>query len=276
VGRSGSESGVHTEDEVRSEGLARTEAAKIAETSQAPGDSCLSAPLSHLPSGQGGPQARAQVAMRGLCGCGFVGRAGDHAGASCRDSEDGVSESGCPFCFPPAERLFHIGKLVLGLWDGYPVSRGHALLVPKRHVATWFDATFEEQAELNAAIAIARAMILEKYQPDGFNIGVNVGEAAGQTVFHLHVHVIPRYRGDVPNPRGGVRHVIPCKAHYPTSCREGRRALLAAHGTVPGQGKLARGAEAEYRRTGGDPVCDLEVPRALCRRPFRAPEPGAA
>ena len=135
-----------------------------------------------------------------------------------------MSESSCPFCFPPAERLFHIGKLVLGLWDAYPVSDGHALLVPKRHVATWFDATLEEQAELNAAIAIARSTILEKYKPDGFNIGVNVGEAAGQTVFHLHVHVIPRYRGDVPNPRGGVRHVIPHRGDYfalaSTACGE--------------------------------------------------------
>ena len=126
-----------------------------------------------------------------------------------------MSEPDCPFCFPPAERLFHTGKLVLGLWDGYPVSDGHALLVPKRHVATWFDASSEEQGELIEAIAITKRVIEERYQPDGYNIGINVGEAGGQTVFHLHVHVIPRYCGDVDDPRGGVRKIIPHRGCYP-------------------------------------------------------------
>lgn len=103
---------------------------------------------------------------------------------------------------------------MLGLWDGFPASPHHALLVPKRHVATWFDASPEERRELTEAIDIARARILERASPDGYNVGFNVGSAGGQTVFHLHVHVIPRYAGDVPDPRGGIRHVIPAKANY--------------------------------------------------------------
>ena len=100
------------------------------------------------------------------------------------------------------------------LWDNYPVSPGHALLVPRRHVPTWFDAAPEEQQELTAAIEIARAAILARHRPDGFNVGMNLGAAAGQTVGHLHLHVIPRYAGDVPDPRGGVRWVVPQRADY--------------------------------------------------------------
>lgn len=133
---------------------------------------------------------------------------------------------GCPFCEPDPSRIFHRGRLVLGLWDGFPVSPGHALLVPVRHAATWFDATPEEIEELVASVAIARDAVLARFAgdpgssgdgpgpPHGWNVGVNVGEAAGQTVFHLHVHVIPRWRGDVPDPRGGVRGVIPSKRDY--------------------------------------------------------------
>lgn len=121
----------------------------------------------------------------------------------------------CPFCAVAGEeRVFHAGELVFALWDGYPVSPGHALVIPRRHVAGWFDASPDEQAALMHGLEIARAAILERYKPDGFNIGINVGEAAGQTVFHLHVHLIPRYAGDVDDPRGGVRHVIPTKARY--------------------------------------------------------------
>src|SRR5512140_1717486 len=111
----------------------------------------------------------------------------------------------CPFCPPAPQAVFHEGPLVLGVWDQYPVSEGHALLVTRRHVATWFDATDQERAELAAATFIARDAILRKCPADGFNIGINVGPAGGQTVPHLHVHVIPRRQGDVPNPRGGVR-----------------------------------------------------------------------
>lgn len=120
----------------------------------------------------------------------------------------------CPFCEPARDRIFHEDPLVIALWDGFPVSPGHALIVPRRHVPTWFDASAEEQAAILGTIDRVRQEILGRYHPDGFNIGINVGEAAGQTVFHLHLHVIPRYRGDVPNPRGGVRRVIPHRADY--------------------------------------------------------------
>ncbi|HKK30159.1 MAG TPA: HIT family protein, partial [Alphaproteobacteria bacterium] len=99
-------------------------------------------------------------------------------------------------------------------WDRYPVSPGHALLVPRRHVAGWFDASQEEQQALVAALEAAKRKIEKEHRPDGYNIGVNIGEAAGQTVDHLHVHLIPRYQGDIADPRGGVRHVIPAKAGY--------------------------------------------------------------
>jgi ATP adenylyltransferase len=121
----------------------------------------------------------------------------------------------CPFCSPPTDRLIAEGERILALWDTHPVSPGHALIIPRRHVTDWFSATDAERAALTAAIADVRREIERHHRPDGYNIGINVGEAAGQTVFHLHVHVIPRYRGDVAQPRGGVRGVIPSRADYP-------------------------------------------------------------
>lgn len=125
-----------------------------------------------------------------------------------------MMDTECPFCNPAQGRLFFESDLVLGIWDAFPVSYGHALLVTRRHVATWFDATADERQALTAAIDMARQAILASHQPDGFNIGINVGETAGQTVPHLHLHVIPRYAGDVADPRGGIRHVIPGRANY--------------------------------------------------------------
>lgn len=121
----------------------------------------------------------------------------------------------CPFCIPPQDRIVLENTLVLALWDAHPVSPGHALIIPRRHVSDWFSATVAEQQALTAAIDDVRREIERHHRPDGYNIGINVGEAAGQTVFHLHVHVIPRYRGDVAQPRGGVRGVIPSRADYP-------------------------------------------------------------
>jgi diadenosine tetraphosphate (Ap4A) HIT family hydrolase len=104
--------------------------------------------------------------------------------------------------------------LVYGLWDGFPVSPGHALLIANRHMPTWFDATSEERIALMTAMDSAKAIIEKDHRPDGYNIGINCGPAAGQTIFHLHVHLIPRYSGDVPDPRGGVRRVILQNASY--------------------------------------------------------------
>ena len=103
---------------------------------------------------------------------------------------------------------------VLVLADGFPVSPGHALVVPRRHVAGLFDLDADEQAAVWSMVAEVRAELAQGLTPDGFNIGLNDGRAAGQTVMHAHVHVIPRSHGDVADPRGGVRWVVPGKAAY--------------------------------------------------------------
>jgi diadenosine tetraphosphate (Ap4A) HIT family hydrolase len=120
----------------------------------------------------------------------------------------------CPFCNPAQDRVIWGTELVVALWDGFPVSPGHALLVPRRHIGTWSSASEAEQAALFNAIVDVQREIERQYEPDGYNIGINSGKAAGQTVPHLHVHIIPRFQGDVDDPRGGVRGVIPDKADY--------------------------------------------------------------
>jgi superfamily II DNA or RNA helicase/HKD family nuclease/diadenosine tetraphosphate (Ap4A) HIT family hydrolase len=121
----------------------------------------------------------------------------------------------CPFCPPRAEAVFYTGTSVLGLWDAFAVTPGHALLVTKAHRPTWFDATDEERRELASATSVVREAVLAAH-PDvsGFNLGVNIGQSGGQTVPHLHVHVIPRREGDVADPRGGVRTIIPGRGLY--------------------------------------------------------------
>lgn len=94
------------------------------------------------------------------------------------------------------------------------MSDGHTLVITRRVVPDLFACTEAERAALLALVDVVRRQLDESHRPDGYNVGVNVGEAAGQTVLHVHVHVIPRYRGDVPDPRGGVRHVIPGRGNY--------------------------------------------------------------
>jgi diadenosine tetraphosphate (Ap4A) HIT family hydrolase len=98
--------------------------------------------------------------------------------------------------------------------DTLPVSPGHTLIVPKRHIAGIFDAEPDEVAALWEAVQQARVQLLKEFSPDGFNIGINDGLAAGQTILHLHIHIIPRYKGDMPDPRGGIRWIFPDKAVY--------------------------------------------------------------
>ena len=98
--------------------------------------------------------------------------------------------------------------------DAFPVSPGHTLLVPRRHVGSLFDLTVVEWVELGQLLAQVRTALQAEFRPDGFNVGINDGTAAGQTVMHLHVHLIPRYRGDRPDPRGGIRWIFPDKARY--------------------------------------------------------------
>lgn len=120
----------------------------------------------------------------------------------------------CPFCSLPPDRILGENGKAIWFQDGFPVSPGHSLLIPKRHVASFFEATTEERGALLALLDQARQTIQESNAPDGFNIGVNVGAAAGQTVPHLHIHLIPRYQGDQEDPRGGVRKTFPEKAVY--------------------------------------------------------------
>jgi superfamily II DNA or RNA helicase/diadenosine tetraphosphate (Ap4A) HIT family hydrolase/SOS-response transcriptional repressor LexA len=120
-----------------------------------------------------------------------------------------------PFLKVPESEWVASNALAFAIRDRYPVSTGHTLVIPRRLVATWFEATPEEQRALFELVDVVKRGLEESTaRPDGYNIGINVGAAAGQTVFHLHVHVIPRYRGDMADPRGGVRHVIPSKGNY--------------------------------------------------------------
>lgn len=119
----------------------------------------------------------------------------------------------CPFCSPDRDILLATSQ-ALALYDKYPVSPGHALVIPTRHVADYFELSEAEKAACWALVDRVRAHLQEQYRPDGFNIGINCGAAAGQTVWHAHIHVIPRYTGDVAEPRGGVRGVIPEKRDY--------------------------------------------------------------
>lgn len=121
----------------------------------------------------------------------------------------------CPFC-----RLSQKVEIIcetatcVAFYDGYPVSPGHALIIPKKHVASYFDLTNHEREAMNIMLQYVKQKIDERYHPDGYNIGINVNEAGGQSIFHVHMHLIPRYKGDVKNPKGGVRGVIPHKQQY--------------------------------------------------------------
>jgi diadenosine tetraphosphate (Ap4A) HIT family hydrolase len=124
-------------------------------------------------------------------------------------------EEECRFCVnKPGRRLMIKGEHGFAAWDRHPASEGHFLVIPYRHFASYFDITDEELVDLWKLVARGREMVEEKYRPDGYNIGINVGAAAGQSIHHLHIHVIPRYQGDVENPKGGVRGVIPHKKLY--------------------------------------------------------------
>ena len=121
----------------------------------------------------------------------------------------------CIFC-KPSPRLEYITESsnCMAVFDGYPVSKGHTLIVPKEHISNYFEIPKSLQCELWEMVTFINKILTKKFHPDGFNVGINCGEAAGQTVFHAHIHVIPRYAGDTPNPRGGVRHVIKGRGSY--------------------------------------------------------------
>ncbi len=123
-------------------------------------------------------------------------------------------ERRCIFCEPVASRLIAADPLAYAIRDVFPVSMGHTLIIPRRHVAGLFDATDEELKAIFRLLRICRDELMQAYTPDGYNVGVNIGRAAGQTIFHLHVHLIPRYSSDCADPTGGVRNVIPGSGPY--------------------------------------------------------------
>ncbi|MBM3758533.1 MAG: HIT family protein [Acidobacteria bacterium] len=121
----------------------------------------------------------------------------------------------CVFCVPQAERVFVENDLAFALWDAFPVTERHALILPRRHIQDYFALTSEELLACDDLLRQARELVLASDPSvEGFNVGANVGEVAGQTIFHCHIHLIPRRSGDVENPRGGVRHLIPGKGAY--------------------------------------------------------------
>jgi diadenosine tetraphosphate (Ap4A) HIT family hydrolase len=120
----------------------------------------------------------------------------------------------CAFCNLSPKRVIDENATAIAIRDGYPVSPGHTLLIPRRHMGSFFDLSEIERSDVLALLDRAKKAVDEEFQPLGYNLGINDGAAAGQTVPHLHVHLIPRFEGDSPDPRGGVRWVIPGKAKY--------------------------------------------------------------
>jgi ATP adenylyltransferase len=125
------------------------------------------------------------------------------------------AEQLCLFCSMPSGRVIAADSLVYAIRDGFPVTTGHSLVIPKRHVDDFFGLTEDELIACSRMLRTLRqSIVAEDSSVEGFNIGMNAGTAAGQTVFHCHIHLIPRRYGDVQDPRGGVRGVIPGRAVY--------------------------------------------------------------
>ena len=120
----------------------------------------------------------------------------------------------CPFCSLERSRVIVQNDFVMAFYDGFPVNPGHTLIVPKRHVANYFDLEREEKEALWEMADYCKTILDNQFKPSGYNIGINIGVSAGQSVPHVHLHLIPRYEGDTPNPRGGVRGVIPKRQNY--------------------------------------------------------------
>jgi diadenosine tetraphosphate (Ap4A) HIT family hydrolase len=120
----------------------------------------------------------------------------------------------CPFCTLPPSRVVHENEVGVAIRDGFPISKGHTLIIARRHVGSLFDLSSFEVSGLMELLREARTVLDREHGPDGFNVGINDGAAAGQTIPHLHIHLIPRYQGDQTDPRGGVRWIFPEKADY--------------------------------------------------------------
>jgi diadenosine tetraphosphate (Ap4A) HIT family hydrolase len=124
------------------------------------------------------------------------------------------SPADCPFCQMPAERILACNTQAFAVADAFPVSAGHTLIILRRHVPDFFLVTSEELAAIHELLGCMKAQLESGHHPGGYNVGVNIGATAGQTMMHVHVHLIPRYAGDVTDPRGGIRNVLPGKGPY--------------------------------------------------------------
>jgi diadenosine tetraphosphate (Ap4A) HIT family hydrolase len=156
-----------------------------------------------------------------------------------------------PFLAVPQSDWLCANELAFAIRDRFPVSPGHTLVIPRREVATWWEATRDEQAAIFDLVEVCkRALDARAPAPEGYNIGINAGEVAGQTVMHLHLHLIPRYRGDVPDPRGGIRHVIPGKGNYFAQAESGEPRRLGKRPGTPVRihRVVARTLESSSRR----------------------------
>lgn len=131
-------------------------------------------------------------------------------GEKLRDRND--TRESCPFC--RTDEALLANSLAYARLDKFPVTPGHVLIIPLRHEPIFFSVSHEELKSIWALVVKAKQLIDRKFQPDGYNLGVNVGRTSGQTIAHTHLHLIPRYRGDAVDPSGGVRGVIPAKQHY--------------------------------------------------------------
>lgn len=125
-----------------------------------------------------------------------------------------VSHDRCPFCDLSNRQVLYRNNFAFAIRDAYPVSVGHALVIPDRHVADLFELPDHEIRAVFEAVREAKTLLTTEFSPTAFNVGINIGRDAGQTVMHAHVHVIPRYAGDVDDPTGGIRNVIPGKGRY--------------------------------------------------------------
>ncbi len=122
----------------------------------------------------------------------------------------------CLFCdiLLQKDKIIFENNLAYAIFDNYPVTKGHALIIVKRHFESYFDASLAELEAIDDALKNVKKILDDSIHPDGYNLGVNQGLASGQSVMHLHVHLIPRHFGDIPNPRGGIRGVFPDKQNY--------------------------------------------------------------
>lgn len=120
----------------------------------------------------------------------------------------------CPFCKPFADDIVAKNELCYSRWDRYPISKGHLLLMPYRHTPDFFSLTSAEKLAMLDIMETSKEILDENFKPDGYNIGMNIGASAGQTITHCHCHMIPRYTGDEKRPKGGIRSIVPGKRGY--------------------------------------------------------------